>query len=68
MMSNPNNTRAQWREIVKEREASRELGGTNPFVGLPLNRLQEAFASIMDTGTETQKAQLLEALRAAQGN
>ncbi len=67
-MSNPNNTRAQWREIVKEREASRELGGTNPFVGLPLNRLQEAFASIMDTGTETQKAQLLEALRAAQGN
>jgi len=67
-MSNPNNTRAQWREVVNERAASRELGGTNPFVGLSLDRLQAAFASVMDTGTPTQKAQLLEALKAARGN
>ena len=67
-MSNPNNTRAQWREIVKEREASRELSGTNPFMGLPLDQLQAAFASTMATGTQAQKAQLLEALKAARGN
>jgi len=67
-MSNPNNTRAQWREVVNERAASRELSGTNPFVGLSLDRLQTAFASVMDTGTPTQKAQLLEALKAARGN
>ena len=66
-LENPNNTRAQWREIVKEREAQREVSGANPFMGLALNQLQAAFESIMATGTQAQKAQLLAALKAAQG-
>jgi len=66
-LENPNNTRAQWREIVKEREAQREVSGANPFMGLALNQLQAAFESTMATGTQAQKAQLLAALKAAQG-
>ena len=66
-MSNPNNTRAQWREIVKEREAKREVSGANPFMGLSLEQLRAAFESTMATGTQAQKAQLLAALKAAQG-
>jgi hypothetical protein len=66
-MSNPNNTRAQWRDIIKEREAQREASGANPFMGLALGQLQSAFESTMATGTQAQKAQLLAALKAAQG-
>ena len=44
-MSNPNNTRAQWLEIVKEREAQREASGANPFMGLSLEQLRAAFES-----------------------
>jgi hypothetical protein len=67
-LSNPNNTKNDWMEIVKaRRDQQASQGMTNPYTGMSLDDLNAAYAGYANM-TETQKTQFRDALKAAQGN
>ena len=67
-LSNPNNTKNDWMEIVKaRRDQQASQGMTNPYMGMSLDDLNAAYAGYANM-TETQKTQFRDALKAAQGN
>jgi len=67
-LSNPNNTKADWMDIVKSRRDQQASEGmTNPYMGMSLAELNEAYAGYSQM-SELEKTQFRDALKAAQAN
>lgn len=67
-LSNPNNTKADWMDIVKaRRDQQASEGMTNPYMGMSLPELNEAYKGFAQM-SELQKTQFRDALKAAQAN
>lgn len=65
---NPNNTKADWMEIVRaRRDQQASEGMTNPYMGMSLAELNDAYAGYAQM-SELQKTQFRDALKAAQAN
>lgn len=67
-LSNPNNTKADWMDIVRSRRDQQASEGmTNPYMGMSLPELNEAYKGFSQM-SELQKTQFRDALKAAQAN
>jgi hypothetical protein len=65
---NPNNTKADWMEIVKSRRDQQASEGmTNPYMGMSVEQLNVEYTKYAQM-TEIQKTQFRDALKAAQQN
>jgi hypothetical protein len=65
-LQNPNNTRADWMQIVQQRRNQREASvGGNPYLNMDLTQLNEIFRNRASLN-EAQRQQLIEALKQKQ--
>ena len=65
-LQNPNNTRADWMQIVQQRRNQREASvGGNPYLNMDLTQLNEIFQNRASLN-EAQRQQLIEALKQKQ--
>ncbi len=65
---NPNNTKADWMEIVRaRRDQQASEGMQNPYMGMSVEALNEAYRNYANM-SELEKTQFRDALKAAQAN
>jgi hypothetical protein len=66
-LSNPNNTRADWMEIVRgRRDQNAASGMQNPYMNMSIDQLNEVYSKYNEL-TEAQKQQFVEALNSKKG-